>query len=173
MDWTVPPVDRVDPPTDADERAQLEGFLDYHRQTLLQKCSGLSAEQLRRRSVQPSTLSLLGLLRHLGEVERSWFRRRLDGQDVEALYSTEADEDADFDDVDMAEVQADHATYLAEVEAARAAADRHRLDDTFVHERTGETLNLRWLYLHLLEEYARHNGHADLLRERIDGATGE
>src|SRR3954454_3354572 len=144
MDWTVPPVGRTDPPTVGDERAQLQGFLDYHRQTLLQKCSGLPPEQLRRRLVEPSSLSLLGLLRHLSEVERSWFRRRMDGQEIAYLYSTEANEDADFDDVDAADAQADHVVYLSEIQAAREAAARHNLDDTFVHRRTGQTISLRW-----------------------------
>ena len=173
MDWTAPPADRIDPPTVADERVLLEGFLDYHRQTLLQKCAGLSADDLRRRAAEPSTLSLLGLLRHLSEVERSWFCYRLDGQDLGPLYATETDRDADFNDVDVADAQADYSRYLDVVRGARDATARHGLDDTFVHPRTGQTISLRWLYLHMLEEYARHNGHADLLRERADGRTGE
>src|SRR5437764_449780 len=141
MDWTVPPLDRIDPPTVGEERVLLENFLDYHRQTLLQKCSELPGEQLRRRLVEPSKMSLLGLLRHLSEVERSWFRRRIDGQAISHLYSTDVNEDADFDEVDRADARAAYATYLAEVDAAREAASRHGLDDTCVHERTGDRIS--------------------------------
>jgi hypothetical protein len=171
--WTAPPVDRRDPPDAGAERAQLDGFLDHHRQTLLQKCAGLTAEQLRRRAVEPSSLSLLGLVRHLTETERSWFRTRLDGQEVEDLYCTSENIDGDFDDVDTADPEADLAVFVAELEVVRRVVARHDLESTFVHPRTGRQLSVRWLYLHMLEEYARHNGHADLLRERIDGATGQ
>ena len=174
MIWTAPEVDRTDPPPVADERAALEGWLDYHRQTLLRKCAGLTADQLRARAVPPSSLSLLGLVRHMAEVERSWFRRRVAAQDAPRIYSDDTRPDADFDDVDAADPPADLATYSAEVEAARAAVAGRSLDDTLVGRRKGSelTLDLRWVYLHMIEEYARHNGHADLLRERIDGRTG-
>jgi uncharacterized damage-inducible protein DinB len=173
MPWTAPDVERADPPAVADERATLDGFLDYHRQTLLGKCAGLAADRLRERACPPSELSLLGLVRHLAEVERSWLRRRVSGEDVPYLYVREDDEDAEFHDVDTADAAADFATYRDEVAACRAAVAGRNLDETFVHPRTGETLSVRWVLNHLLEEYARHNGHADLLRERIDGATGE
>lgn len=166
--------DRVGPPLTAGEREMLRGFLDYHRATLAVKCDGLSDEDLRRRSMPPSTLSLLGLVRHMAEVERSWFRRRVAAQDAPRIYSDDTRPDADFDDVDAADPPADLATYSAEVEAARAAVAGRSLDDTLVGRREGSelTLDLRWVYLHMIEEYARHNGHADLLRERIDGRTG-
>lgn len=166
--------DRVGPPLTAGEREMLRGFLDYHRATLAVKCDGLSDEDLRRRSMPPSTLSLLGLVRHMAEVERSWFRRRVAAQDAPRIYSDDTRPDADFDDVDAADPPADLATYSAEVEAARAAVAGRSLDDTLVGRRKGSelTLDLRWVYLHMIEEYARHNGHADLLRERIDGRTG-
>jgi hypothetical protein len=174
MPWTAPTVDRTDPPFIADERRCLESWLDYHRQTLLTKCQGLDADQLRRRACEPSTLSLLGLVRHLTEVERSWFRRRLGGQsDLEWVYCTDTSPDGDFGDVDLADPEADFATYAREIELVRATVARYALDDTFHHAHHDVDIDLRWVYVHLIEEYARHNGHADLLRQRIDGATGE
>jgi uncharacterized damage-inducible protein DinB len=173
LSWTAPEVTRADPPLVGDERATLEGFLDYQRQTLMWKCSGLTAEQLRMRLVEPSTMSLLGLVRHMTEVERSWFRRRVAGEDIDLLYCSEADWDADFNGVDDADAEADLAAYAAELEAVRDVVKGRSLDDTFVHPRFNEEQSVRWVYVHMIEEYARHNGHADLLRERIDGATGE
>jgi uncharacterized damage-inducible protein DinB len=173
MPWTAPLPIRTDAPTTGDERTLLDGWLEFHRQTLLRKCAGLTAEQLRTPAVEPSTLSLHGLVRHMGEVERSWFRRRLDGVDLPFLYCGEGNEDGDFDDVESADAAADLDTLSAEVAAAPEVAARYGLEDTFVHPRTHETISLRWLYLHMIEEYARHNGHADLLRERIDGVTGD
>jgi len=172
MTWTAPAIDRKTWPTVADERASLEAFLDHHRNTLLWKCQGLTGEQLTVRAVPTSTLTLLGLLRHLAEVERWWFRRQF-GQDAELgdLYCTEEYPDGDFDLGDPANAAADYATFLREVDLARQAAAGSPLDAEFAFR--GETLNLRWVYLHMLEEYARHNGHADLLREAVDGATGE
>ncbi|HWB65573.1 MAG TPA: DinB family protein [Mycobacteriales bacterium] len=173
MPWTAPDVDRTEPNGPAAERTALEGWLEYHRGTLLTKCAGLSGEQLATHSVEPSSLSLLGLVRHMTEVERSWFRRRFAGEPVEPMYYTEANPDADFDDLDAASAEADFAAYRAELDAVRQVASDRSLDETFVHPRTGSTLDLRWIYLHMIEEYARHNGHADLLRERIDGRTGD
>jgi uncharacterized damage-inducible protein DinB len=173
MTWTAPQITRVDPPNKGDERTQLEGWLDYHRRTLLTKCAGLTAEQLRRRGVEPSSLSLLGLVRHMTEVERSWFRRRFAGEALDPLYYSESNPDGDFDDVDDADAASAFEALTSEVEAARAAAAGHSLDETFVHPRLRAEMDLRWIYLHMIEEYARHNGHADLLRERIDGSTGE
>jgi uncharacterized damage-inducible protein DinB len=173
MSWTAPELTRHEPPTVAEERPMLEAWLDYHRATLQLKCAGLSGEQLARRAVEPSNLSLLGLVRHMAEVERSWFRRRFAGQDLEMIYCSPEREDGDFDDVDAAEAEQDFTTYGREVDAAREVAERHSLDDTFFHHRDKVEMDLRWIYVHMIEEYARHNGHADLLRERIDGATGE
>lgn len=174
MDWIAEQVTRVDPPNVGDERASLEGWLDFHRQTLLLKCAGLTAEQLGRRSVDPSSISLHGLVRHMAEVERGWFRIRFAGEPVDRLYCDfETNPDGDFDDVDKADAEADFAIYAREVELARAAAAGHSLEETFHHPRLGVEMNLRWVYIHMIEEYARHNGHADLLRERIDGNTGE
>jgi len=156
------------------ERESLQTWLDYHRQTLLFKCQGLTGEQLAERSAPPSTLSLLGLVRHMAEVERGWFRRGLDGQraTLGLLYSTDEHPDADFDLTDAASAEADFATFRQECELADAAAAGRSLDDTYTSPR-GESFDLRWIYVHMIEEYARHNGHADLLRERIDGVTGD
>jgi uncharacterized damage-inducible protein DinB len=173
MSWTAPQAHRVDPPELADERASLDSYLDYHRQTLLWKCSGLTGEQLRRRAVGSSSLTLLGLVRHLTDVERSWFRKRFAGQQVDYVHVTEQNPDADFDDLDTADAGADLAAYLAELDSCRAAVAGRGLDETFIHPRLGREMSLRWVYLHMIEEYARHNGHADLIREAIDGTTGE
>ncbi|MBO0708575.1 MAG: DinB family protein [Candidatus Dormibacteraeota bacterium] len=162
---------RVEPPTTGDERATLTAFLDYHRATLAWKCEGLTGEQLRQRAVPPSTLSLLGLVRHLAEVERGWFRRGFAGEELGILYCTDEDPDADFERVDDAPVDDAFATWREECERSRAiVAAAPSLDATFG---TRSRRSLRWLLCHLIEEYARHNGHADLLRERLDGATGE
>ena len=172
MPWTAPPVTRQDVPYVAGERQMLEAWLDFHRHTLLSKCSGLTARQLRQRAASPSHLSLLGLIRHMTEVERAWFRRRVAGQNVDFLYSSEPDPDGDFDHVDTADAEQDFAIYLREIELARQAAAGRELDETFFHLNRNAHMSVRWVYVHMIEEYARHNGHPDLLRERIDGTTG-
>jgi uncharacterized damage-inducible protein DinB len=164
--------ERVEPPLVAPERESLDAWLDYHRATLLMKCAGLDGDQLARRGVPPSTLSLLGLLRHMAEVERYWFREVLEGQELADLFCTRENPDGDFDDVDAAAAGADLAAFEAEVAEARDAAARHGLDDLGDTGRRGP-VDLRWIYVHMVEEYARHNGHADLLRECVDGVTGE
>ena len=165
--WTMPDVDRPSGPLAGPERQQLEAVLAWHRATLLSKCAGLSADQLAERPLS-TTLTLLGLVRHMTKVERTWFRIRLDGQDVEPLFAGRVDED--FDDVDATRAEQDRAALIAEWEAADAAAAGHDLDDTFDHR--GTQFSLRAIYLHMIGEYARHNGHADLLREQVDGVTG-
>jgi uncharacterized damage-inducible protein DinB len=172
MTWTAPQITRDHESRVADERTMLQGFLSYHRQTLLHKCAGLTAEQLKRRSVEPSSLSLLGLVRHMAEVERYWFRRSFAGEDAPMIYCTEDNPDGDFDDVADADAEADFEVFHTELELADRAARGHSLDETF-HGRRGNAISLRWVYTHMIEEYARHNGHADLLRERIDGVTGD
>ncbi|MFF0886125.1 DinB family protein [Streptomyces sp. NPDC003456] len=163
------------PGTTADERTMLEGWLDFHRQTLAWKCEGLSDEQLRSASVEPSNLSLLGLVRHMADVERSWFRRVLANEDAPPLFFSAEDPDGEFHLTEADTWERTRAVWQAEIEAARARTARFGLDDITEgeHRRTGERYNLRWLYTHMIEEYARHNGHADLIRERIDGATGD
>ncbi len=171
--WTAPAAQRVTEPHTGDERVMLEGWLDWHRQTLLTKCAGLTPEQLKTAAVEPSNLTLLGLLRHMSEVERGWFRIHAAGQELPFLYcDDDKNRDGDFDDVADADAEADYAAYLSELDAARAAASALPLDHEFATERTA-AISLRWVYIHMIEEYARHNGHADLLRERIDGTTGD
>jgi uncharacterized damage-inducible protein DinB len=174
--WTAPVVDRPEGPNIAPERVAMETLLDHHRATLLWKCGGLTGAQLAARTVPTSTMSLLGLVRHLSDVERSWFRRRIAGESIDPLYWSDASPDGDFDDLDPAGAEADFATYAAEVAVARTVLAARDYDDIFVARHgdgTEETIDVRTLVLHMIEEYARHNGHADLLREAIDGATGE
>lgn len=146
----------------------LDAWLDFHRATLLTKCTGLDAAQLTSRAVEPSNLSLLGLVRHMTDVERHWFRR-LVGDDKEApyLYWNDALPDADFEGVSGADPDEAFGLFAAEVAHSRAVARDVSLDD-----RAG-IFSVRWVLVHMIEEYARHNGHADFLRERIDGTRGE
>ena len=146
-------------------------WLDYQRATLEMKCDGVPPDRLKERGVPPSTISLLGLVRHMADVERAWFRRRLAGEDAPRLYYSDDNPDGDFDDVDRADVEADFAAWRAECRNARAVvASFSTLDDV---GRGQADFSVRWVLVHMIEEYARHNGHADFLRERIDGATGE
>lgn len=157
------------------ERATLTEFLRRYRLTLEMKCSGLDPEQLARRSAPPSTMSLLGLIRHMAEVERSWFRRRMAGQDVPKLYCSEADRDADWNGAvpDRDVVDDAWRTWRAEVEFAEDFVNKAADLDVEGLGKNAEGLVLRWVLVHLIEEYARHCGHADLLRERIDGRVGQ
>ncbi|MEU7382187.1 MULTISPECIES: DinB family protein [unclassified Streptomyces] len=166
---------RQEPATNASERAMLEGWLDYHRQTLAWKCEGLTDEQLRTASVEPSEMTLLGLVRHMAEVERHWFRNVLLMDAPGPVYCSEQDPDGDFHVTDADTWAEAYATWQSEIETARRNAADLGLDELSQGKsrRTGEPFNLRWIYTHMIEEYARHNGHADLLRERIDGATGD
>ena len=161
-------------PALGDERATLQEYLRYQRLTLELKCAGLDAEQLARRSVEPSTMSLLGLVRHLAEVERHWFRRVMAGEDAPRRYCSPDDRDGDFDGAvaDPAVVAEAWEAWRSEVANAEAyVAAAPSLDTTAIH-RDGE-VSLREVLVHMVEEYARHNGHADLLRERTDGRVGQ
>ena len=165
------PDSRPYPPPRAAEREMLVAFLRFERATLEMKCEGLEPEQLRMRSVPPSSMSLIGLVRHLAEVERGWFRRGIAGEEAPPIYYSDAAPDGDFD-VDTADVEEAFATWKHECEAADVIIAEHSLDDLDTRpDREGDSL--RWILVHMIEEYARHNGHADLMRERIDGATGE
>jgi hypothetical protein len=168
--WTAPEVTRIDEPRVADERSMLLGWLGWQRSTLLHKCAGLSGEQLALMSLPPSELSLLGLIRHHRDVERVWIQRRVDGQDVFPAYH-DGDRETAWSELDPARAAEDYAALLAEWEVCDAVMARHGLEDTFVSPRRGD-VSFRWVLVHLIEEYARHNGHADLLREHIDGVTG-
>lgn len=172
VNWIAPEVARPKPPTTAGERAMLEGWLDWQRATLLWKCAGLSGEQLSQRTSPPSGLSLLGLVRHMAEVERAWFRRRFAGEAIGLLHRDDERSGEDFDGARPEGAEADFASFAREVDLARAAAGGHDLDETFRAGARPAPISLRWVYVHMIEEYARHNGHADLLRERIDGAVG-
>jgi uncharacterized damage-inducible protein DinB len=167
--------DRSRPGLQSGERDMLNGWLEHHRAILLWKCEGLTDEQLRRRSVPPSSMSLLGLIRHMTDVERGWFRAVFLGEDAPDLYETPDDPDGAFNDVDEADTAAAFSAFEAECEASRqAAAAAADLDvlSKYRSEQTGEQFSLRWILTHMIEEYARHNGHADLLRETVDGTTG-
>ena len=168
---TAPPDTRTEPITTAPERALLDGFLDYHRDTLLWKCAGLTDDQLKARAVPTSTLSLLGLVRHITEVERGWFFDHLPHEATPVYFTDEAPDD-DFDATDSVPVADVLARYRAEIDRIRREITAVPLDNEYTDKR-GKTFSLRWVYLHMIEEYARHNGHADLLREAIDGVTGE
>ncbi|MHA5052430.1 DinB family protein [Streptomyces sp. SD15] len=164
---------RLNARTTGDERAMLVSVLAAQRATLELKCAGLSVE-LSRRSVEPSTLSLLGLVRHLADVERRWFRSVLAGQDAPPRFSTGADPDEDFDGAvpDPAVVGAAWHAWHAEVAFAERFVTEAPGLDVEGHDSWLGVVSLRWVLIHMIEEYARHNGHADLLRERIDGAVG-
>jgi hypothetical protein len=167
-------VERVFPPLEAAERHMLEAFLDMERATLAMKCDGLTEEQLRDQAVPPSRLSLLGLVRHMAEIERNWFPPLLAGEEMGGLWAERAalDPEPAFDEVMTADVAAAFAAWQRECDRARdLVASAASLDVTGM--RGGARFSLRWVMIHLIEEYARHNGHADLLRERIDGSTGE
>jgi uncharacterized damage-inducible protein DinB len=172
--WTAPPVERSEP-GNFPERSALEAWVDYHRDVLLWKCSGLTAEQLKRRSVPPSNLSLLGLVRHMTDVERWWFRIHAGDQDMGFVHSSEDNPEGDFNDIEEADAEADLIAYKAEIRAAKQTVAAKGLDELVRSHghHPDRQVDIRWIYLHMIEEYARHNGHADLLRECIDGATGE
>ena len=157
-----------------DERTTLTEFLRCQRLTLQIKCDGLDPEQLARRSVEPSTLSLLGLVRHLADVERGWFRIRFAGEDVGKRYQTPEQPDGDFDGAVADPAVVDEAWRVWREEVGFAEEFTAATDLSFVgHDGSGQELSLRELLVHMIEEYARHNGHADLLRERIDGRLGQ
>ncbi|MFG2495782.1 DinB family protein [Streptomyces caniferus] len=169
------PDGRLIPPPQADERAMLESWLDFHRDTLALKCAGLDDGQLRLASVTPSSMSLLGLVQHMAVVERNWFQRVFAGQDMPPL--SEAGDADGFTLAPDRGVDEVLALWCAEVARSREVTANASLDDTGnlsgrEVEYLGGQVSLRWILVHMIEEYARHNGHADLLRESIDGTTG-
>ena len=162
---------RQEPPFVLEERAMLEGWLEFHRTTLLLKCEGLDDAGRKARPVPTSKLSLHGLVRHMAEVERNWFRRvLLCDAGASPIWYDPAVEDSELVPLDAADWDTDLAAWLAECEASRRSAAGHGLDDTGL--RHGQPCSLRWIYNHMIEEYARHNGHADLIRELVDGRVG-
>jgi uncharacterized damage-inducible protein DinB len=172
--WTAPQAERTDPARILGERPALEAWLDFHRATLLLKCAGLTADQLKERAVPPSRLSLLGLVRHMTEVERWWFRMHAAKTDMPFPYDPDQT-GQDFEALDDADAAANIEAYKQEIAHARAAVAGKQLDDVVAShgDHPERTRDIRWIYLHMIEEYARHNGHADLIRERIDGVTGD
>nr|WP_184939625.1 DinB family protein [Planomonospora venezuelensis] len=159
-------------PLVGDEREVLTAFLDWHRRTFELKCSGVPAERLSEKGVPPSGLSLHGLLRHLAGVERWWFRLQFAGEDLPLLYYSDDDPDQDFESLG-GDVSQALAVWHAECERSREiVAAASSLDQTGVQRSDGRPISLRVILVKLIAEYARHNGHADLLRERIDGSTG-
>jgi len=162
---------RADGGFENNERAMLVGYLHDRRLTLQLKCADLDAAGMAQRSVPPSNLSLLGLVRHMAEVERNWFRPLLSGEEMSMIFAPGLDWDGAFRDAARASVAEAFDAWQAECEHARIlVAAAPSLDVTGI--RAGEQFSLRWVIAHLIEEYARHNGHADLIRERLDGSRG-
>lgn len=160
-----------------DERSVLLGYLDYHRKVLVRKAEGITEDQARLAACPPSGMTMLGLIRHMADVERNWFRRALTGEDIGPIYYGEAhpdgDPDGDFNPPAGATLAEAIATWRHEVEVADANIAANDLDDREVNPSGDHASSLRRVVVHLIEEYARHCGHADLLREAIDGATGD
>ncbi|MFF2411592.1 DinB family protein [Streptomyces sp. NPDC058092] len=170
MTWTAPDVERTPGSLVAGEREMLTGYLAWFRSTLLHKCAGLTGKQLAEQTVSPSNLTLLGLIRHMAKVERVWFRQRFAGRKLDPMYDPERGKDADFEDVDPSRAAEDYARLVEECRLADEIVADASMDDTFTH--AGEVYSLRMVHVHMIAEYARHSGHADLLRERTDGVTG-
>ena len=170
MTWVSPTPAEVDGPTVGDDRPMLTSYLAFQRSALLTICAGLTAEQLAQRPVPPSNLSLLGLVRHLTKVERVWFRIRVAGEPVEPVFDLSLGKDHDFEQGEPADAQRWVERLQQEWALSDAAVADLPFDRTFDTGR--EIWSLRMVYVHLIGEYARHNGHADLLRQVIDGVTG-
>jgi hypothetical protein len=173
----VEPVDdRTDPPLRGDEATLLAAFLQYQRETFRWKCAGLTSQQLATRAVPTSALTLLGMVRHLAAVETGWLVG-FGGLPLDMWPDVVRDEDeqwqVDPSSATERDVHAAWATWHTAARAAQRVADELPLDTQDTPWGRDESFSLRWVLLHLLEEYARHNGHADLLREALDGATGE
>ena len=165
---------RAKRPTQADERTTTLAFLRWHRETLVLKCAGLTPAQLGEQAVGRSGLSLLGLVRHAAESERFWFRRVMAAEDAPPLFSAPASPDGAFHvaDADTQMVAQAWEAWRAEVEFADRLVAAARNLDAIGNEPGEGPVSLRWVLMHMVEEYARHNGHADMLREQIDGTVG-
>ena len=162
---------RTEPPYLLGDREMLEGWLEFHRTTLLLKCEGLDDAQRKARPVASSNLSLHGLVRHMAEVERNWFSRvLLSAPQTPHIWADVTVEDSELVPLDDADWTADVAAWQAECETSRRNAAGKDL--SVAGQRHGEGVSLRWIYVHMIEEYARHNGHADLIRELTDGSVG-
>jgi hypothetical protein len=168
----------IDPAFDTDERTMLVQFLDYQRAVLERKALGISDVEARRPNIEPSDLTVMGLVRHMADVERNWFRRNLADEDAPPLYygpsHPAGDEDGDLHPTDDDTMDQTLATWRAEVaHAGDVLAEFASLDELGHRDRPGGRPSVRWVLIHMIEEYARHLGHADLLRQRIDGQTGD
>jgi uncharacterized damage-inducible protein DinB len=168
--WTAPDVTPVDGPLTGPDRPMVVAYLDWQRTTLHAVCAGLTPGQLAARPLPSTNLSLLGIVRHLTKVERTWFRIRVAGEDIAPVFDPALGKDHDFDAIDPEQAPDALEHHRAECRAAADAVAAVPLDYAF--ELRGELMSLRMVYLHMIGEYARHNGHADLLREAIDGVTG-
>jgi uncharacterized damage-inducible protein DinB len=162
---------RTEPAYGLGEREMLEQWLEFHRATLLHKCEGLDDAGRKARPVATSKLSLHGLIRHMAEVERNWFQRvLLRAPETPTIWYDPQVEDSELVPLDEADWETDLAVWREECKQSRRAAAGRELDDAGL--RRGDEVSLRWIYTHMIEEYARHNGHADLIRELVDGAVG-
>ena len=171
VDWTAPTPDEVDGPGTGPDRPLLEAYLGYQRRTLHNICAGLSPDQLALRPLPSTNLSLLGIVRHMAKVERIWFRIRIAREDVAPLFDPALGKDYDFEHIDPADAPTAFDTLAEETRLAELAAADASFDDTV--NWPGGDWSVRMIYVHMIAEYARHNGHADLLRESVDGETGE
>jgi len=172
MSWIAPEANRASRPWVGSEGLILDAFLDFQRATLLTKCAGLSPGQLACQAVPPSNLSLLGIMRHMVDVELTFFRYGLSGERVPTVYARDDRPDAAFEEAAADSAEADYARFTRECEAARMAVAGVSLEQEFYLQNDFGPLSLRRAYNSMIEEYARHNGHADLLRQVIDGSTG-
>jgi Protein of unknown function (DUF664) len=172
MNWVAPEATRGRRPLLEDERATLDSFLEFARATLLSKCAGLTGEQLAVQAVPPSNLSLLGIVRHMVDVELTFFRIGLAGEQVPTVYARDDRPDAAFEEAGAGSAEHDYARFTQECEHSRKVMAGASLEEQFTLPGPFGPLSLRRAYNHMIDEYARHNGHADLLRQRIDGSAG-
>jgi hypothetical protein len=163
-------MERTPEPESVPERELLLGWLSFHRNALAAKCEGMSDKQLIEQSAPPSTLSLLGLVRHLTEMERHYIGHALSGDGRHFAYCTDEDEEADIENLDLSMVEASQRNWQDQMRESDALIARY--DDLGADGATG-WFSVRWSLLKVIQEYARHNGHADIVRERIDGLRGE
>lgn len=168
---TIPLPKRPEPALSGPEGAQLASWIDFYRATLLMKCAELSVEQLSLASVPPSTMTLLGILRHMTMVEQYWYQVIFAGLDVELFYKN-GDPDGDFKYLGDTALDEVEERFRVTCGLSRDLIGGHDLDEVAPVLRHGNEVDLRWIQLHMIEEYARHCGHADLLRECIDATTG-
>lgn len=167
-------INRIETPIVGTNEEMLLSFIDFHRATLVKKCAGLTTEQAKQRSVPPSSMSLLGLVRHMTDVEKMWFIARFQGGEPTGLFRTDEDANAAFNDLSGPDLEESLELFLSSCERSREiVAETSSFDQIAAGPRRGDQyVSMRWILFHLIEEYARHNGHADLLRETIDGSTG-